>query len=650
MYKFAVHNATFLEHIFLITNEMKKRSHHLRKNHNASSKTIDLILIVVIILVTALLRLWKLGQVPFMHDEFSALLRTRFDNFHDFIQLGVMPDSHPIGVQLFLWGWVQLFGWSEFWVKLPFALMGIGSVYLIYLIGRQWFNRKVGLFSAAFFAVSQLTVFYSQLARPYAAGLFFVLLMAWFWHKVVFGIKTTTRDYIGFALSAWACSLMQYFSIAQAGLIFLTGLFFLPKERRKAYWLSGIIAVMLFLPTLPVFYQQLFVSGSIGGWLSAPKATFLTDFIQYTMNYSQLFMFATGIIILLPLILGKHDKSRNPLRWVGLIWFVIIFAIAFAYSLLREPIIQHSTLIFSYPFVIIVAFSLFKSRTLSSWQTALVVGAILFVGITSLVLTRRHYDLMYHQGFDQIAAEMQQDKAQFGDKIQFATRTEIGEAAEFYQAQTDVEKRIVFNRYNELGDFNKWLSEHKEASMLGFGWTDYASPIWETAAVGNYPYLIEQKDWFTSRYLTLSKTPTEDAQYLLHTLSDDTVAMPGWEWGLPYYLNCDSLPNDVEALGIVAKVEAPDSLRSCIVVIEIRDTETDSLLLWHGLSPYSGKFPKGDNVIASAINFNEELPAQGKTIKTYLWNQHCDTLAMTKMSYYYTHKNPVLKGLYEPLH
>ena len=575
MYKFAVHNATFLEHIFLITNEMKKRSHHLRKTHNASSKTIDLILIVVIILVTALLRLWKLGQVPFMHDEFSALLRTRFDNFHDFIQLGVMPDSHPIGVQLFLWGWVQLFGWSEFWIKLPFALMGIGSVYLIYLIGRQWFNRKVGLFSAAFFAVSQLTVFYSQLAR---------------------------------------------------------------------------IAVMLFLPTLPVFYQQLFVSGSIGGWLSAPKATFLTDFIQYTMNYSQLFMFATGIIILLPLILGKHDKSRNPLRWVGLIWFVIIFAIAFAYSLLREPIIQHSTLIFSYPFVIIVAFSLFQSRTLSSWQTALVVGAILFIGITSLVLTRRHYDLMYHQGFDQIAAEMQQDKAQFGDKIQFATRTEIGEAAEFYQAQTDVENRIVFNRYTELGDFNKWLSEHKEASMLGFGWTDYASPIWETAAVGNYPYLIEQKDWFTSRYLTLSKTPTEDAQYLLHTLSDDTVAMPGWEWGLPYYLNCDSLPNDVEALGIVAKVEAPDSLRNCIVVIEIRDTETDSLLLWHGLSPYSGKFPKGDNVIASAINFNEELPAKGKTIKTYLWNQHCDTLAMTKMSYYYTHKNPVLKGLYEPLH
>ena len=629
---------------------MRTRKHHLRKNHNAPSKRLDYILLGVILLVAAVLRLWKLGQVPFMHDEFSALLRTCFDNFHDFIQQGVMPDSHPIGVQLFLWGWVKLFGMNEFWVKLPFVLMGIGSIYLIYLIGRQWFNRKVGLFSAAFFAVSQFTVFYSQLARPYSAGLFFVLLMAVFWHKIVFETeKPKNGVYVGFALSAWACSIMQYFSIAQAGLIFLTGLFFLPKERRKAYWLSGIAAVVLFAPTLPIFWQQLFVSGSIGGWLSAPKATFLTDFIQYTMNYSMLFMFAVGIIILLPLILGKRDHRNQPLRWAGLAWFVIIFAIAFVYSLYREPILQHSTLIFSYPFVIIVAFSLFKSRTLSSWQTALVVAVILFVGMASLIMERRHYDLMYHQGFDQIAAEMQQDKDQYGDKIQFATRTEIGEAAEFYQAQTDVKNRIVLNRYTELGDLNRWLSEHKEAPMLGFGWTDYASPIWETAAVGNYPYLVEKKDWFTSRYLTLSKQPVEGSQYMLTPLSEEPYTYYGQEWGKNYILSCDSLPDDVEALGIVAEVNAADSLHNCIVVIEIHDAATDSLLLWQGLPAESGKFPGGKNIITNAINFNEEITPQGKIVKTFVWNQGLDQMVLEKISYYNTHKSRILKGLYEPL-
>ena len=629
---------------------MRIRKTHLRKIHNVPSKSMDYILLGIIMLVAAVLRLWKLGQVPFMHDEFSALLRTRFDNFHDFIQQGVMPDSHPIGVQLFLWGWVKLFGWSALWVKLPFVLMGIGSIYLIYIIGRQWFNRKVGLFSAAFFAVSQFTVFYSQLARPYSAGLFFVLLMAVFWYKVVFGTKTTTKDYVGFALSAWACSLMQYFSIAQAGLIFLTGLFFLPKERRKAYWLSGIAAVALFAPTLPIFYQQLFVSGSIGGWLSAPTTSFLSDFLQYSMNYSMLFMFVVGIIILLPIILGKRTKQNHPLRWAGLAWFVIIFAIAFIYSLKREPILQHSTLIFSYPFVIIVAFSLFSTRTLSPWQTALVVAVLLFTGTTSLIMERRHFDLMYHQGFDQIAVEMQQDKEQFGDKVQFATRTEIGEAAEFYQAQTDVDNRVVFNRYSNLGEFNDWLSEHQNTPMLGFGWTDYVDPIWEVTAVGNYPYLIEKKDWFTSRYLTLSKTPTEGARYLLSEISTDSCTYyEGQEWGRACTFPCDSLPKDVEALGVVVHFHNEVEANQCVAVIEVHDAATDSLILWHSSLPEDGHFLPGDHAVADAILFSDDFKPEGKYIKTYLWNQGKKPLVVTKLSYYFTKKSPVLTGLYEPL-
>ncbi len=630
---------------------MRTRKNHLRKTHNASDKRLDYILLGVILAVAAVLRLWKLGQVPFMHDEFSALLRTRFDNFHDFIQQGVMPDSHPIGVQMFLWLWVRIFGWSEFWVKLPFALMGIGSVYLIYLIGRQWFNRKVGLFSAAFFAVSQFTVFYSQLARPYSAGLFFVLLMAWFWHKVVFETKTpSVGTYVGFALSAWACSLMQYFSIAQAGLIFLTGLLFLSKERRKAYWISGLGAVALFAPTLPIFYQQLFVSGSIGGWLSAPKATFFTDFLQYTMNYSMLFMFATGIIILLPFILGKRDKSRNPLRWAGLAWFVVIFAIAFIYSLRREPILQHSTLIFSYPFVIIVALSMFKSRTLSPWQTALVVAAILFVGTGSLIMERRHYDLMYHQGFDQIAVEMQQDKDRYGDKIQFATRAEIGEAAEFYQAQTDIKSRVVFNRYSSVSEFYRWLHEHDEVPMLGFGWTDYMHPIWEATAVGFCPYIVKQKDWFTSRYLTLSKVSTVGSEYALQTLNEEPFPFfDGMEWGNPSNICGDSLPDDVESIGFIADFHSSDTVRNCVVVIEIKDAEKDSIVLWYSSPTEEVAFMPGKNIIVNAVNFNEIENLKGKTIKSYVWNKgHC-LMTQDRMNYYVTRKSKVLTGLYDPL-
>ena len=308
---------------------MSERKHHLRKVHNRSNKTIDLAFLSVIMVLAIVLRLWQLGDVFF-------------------------------------------------------ALIGTCSVYLIYDIGRQWFNRKVGLFSGAFFAVSQFTV--TCTALPQIIGLFCVLLTAWFWSKIVYGTKKNKVGvYVGMALSIWACSAVHLCAFAQAVLVFLTGLFFLPKERYKSYCISGIPSIFLAIPTLLFVSPILFPIGDHNARLNVPTATFLTDFLQFSMNDSSLFMFATGIIILLPLILSKRDKSRNPLRWVGIAWFAIIFSIAFAYSLFCEPILQYSTLIFSYPFLIMAAFSLFKNRTLSPWQNALVVAVILFVGTSSLV-------------------------------------------------------------------------------------------------------------------------------------------------------------------------------------------------------------------------------------------------------------------------
>ena len=629
---------------------MKTRKHHLRKIHNVPNKRLDYILLGVIMVVAAVLRLWKLGQVPFMHDEFSAFTRLHYDSFLDLIRDGVAPDAHPAGVQVFLYYWVKIVGWNAFWVKLPFALMGIGSVYLIYIIGRQWFNRTVGLLSAAFFGVSEFTIFYSQLARPYSAGLFFVLLQVYFWNRVLFDTKKpTTWLWVGFALSSWLAAMMHAFSIAQAGLVFLTGLFFVTKERRKGYWLSGLAALALFSPNLPIFYRQLFLNGGVGGWLSAPKSTFLLDFLEYTMNYDYLFIFATGIIIILPFILGKWEKGKAAMRWVGGAWFAIIFGLAFVYSLVREPIIQFSTLLFCYPFLLIVLFSFHKSRTMSTLQKAITVAALLFVGIVSLINTRDYYHNMYHQGYDGIAANMGVDNASYGNQIHFATVTGIREAAEYYQEPLGIENRSVFDRDNTLADVQQWFDEHRETPMLGFGWTDYMHPIWEVTAVGNYPYLIGKQDWFTSRYLTLSKTPIEGSQSLLTTLSDEPYPFYGQEWGKACFLCCDSLPDDVEALGIVAHVNSLDSLHNCVVVIEIHDTETDSLVLWHSTPIAEGRYAAGEHVLADAISFGDDLTPQGKTVKTYLWNQGRCQMMLDKMSYYHTRKSPVLTGLYEPL-
>ena len=61
-----------------------------------------------------------------MHDELSALSRLQYDNIYDVVKYGVMlGDTHPAGVQVFLYYWIKFGGTSEVWVKLPFILSGI---------------------------------------------------------------------------------------------------------------------------------------------------------------------------------------------------------------------------------------------------------------------------------------------------------------------------------------------------------------------------------------------------------------------------------------------------------------------------------------------------------------------------------------------
>ncbi len=628
---------------------MRERKYHNRKGRNKTSRKLDGVLLGMILVVAAVLRLWKLGQVPFMHDEFSALFRLHFDSFRDLIQQGVKIDGHPAGVQVFLYYWTKLFGWNEFWVKLPFALMGIGSVFLIYLIGKQWFNRKTGLLAAAFFAVSQLTVFYSQLARPYAPGLFFVLLMTVFWNRLLFSPrKPSVGVCAGYALSAWLAALAHNFSAAQAGLIFVTGFFFLPKERRKAYWLSNLAIVLLYAPNFPIFYHQLFVNGGVGGWLGKPAPTFLTDFLQYTMNYGPLLMFAVGFLIVLPFVLGRQEKRKRPLRWAAFAWFVIVFAVAMLYSLLREPIIQYSTLLFCYPFLILAAFSWHKNTTMTLTQTAIAVAALLFIGASTLVINRQHYDLMYHQGYDQIAVRMQQDQDTLQD-IRFATYTESAKVPEFYQAKTNVTDRVIFDHGDNIAAFRQWLDAEK-TPYLGFGWTDYADPAWETQAVASYPWQLKENTWFTSRYLTLSRDSVAGATLRLRPLQETPEYLMATEYGKPQYVYGDSLDMESEILGIVTTVYVADTVQQCMLVMELREKATDSLVLWHGSGYTDGTLLPGVSKMAAALRFDrKKLPPKGKYLKAYLWNPGKGIITQVRTDYYVTRHSPRLTGLYDPL-
>lgn len=607
----------------------------------------DKVFLSVILLIATILRLWNLDSVPFMHDEFSALYRTNLDSFQQLIRDGIIADAHPAGVQIFLYYMVKMVGWNEFWLKLPFALMGIASVFLVFKIGQQWFNAKVGLLSASIMTMSELFIFYSQLIRPYSPGLFFVLLFVFFWNKILFiEKKPSIPTCIGFALAAFLSSQMHNFSLAQAGLIWFSGIFFLDRNNKpqiKAYIFSSLGALLMFLPTSYIFYYQLFVRGGIGGWLGMPENTFIIDFFKYTLNYSWLFIFAFLILATLPFLTNKALKDNKlKLRITAILWFLIPFAVALLYSKFKEPILQFSTLIFGAPFLIIVMFSFYNDLKITVKEEITIILAILLIGITTLITDRQYYKQVYNQGFDQIAAQMKKNQEQYGDSITFLSYSNMSFMTKFYQDKENIRNNYFFDKNSELNDF-KELTSNIDTKYIGIGLSDHSNILWELSALAYYPEIIEDKQWFNTKYLLLAK----DGKQLPVLIKD--VEMQD-EWGC----SCVMKPTDSDDfhnIGFIAEIQAIDTVTDIVLVTEIRDIQNDSLLLWLGEDNDSKAIMPGETYYLTNGLYldSKKYDKENVKIKVYIWNKSKDIVMIKNIFCYKSKKEPYFLGLYEPL-
>lgn len=353
-------------------------------------------LIGIILIISAILRFWNAFDIPFTHDEFSALFRTQFSSFSQLIEQGVMPDGHPAGIQVFLYIWVKIVGFSEFWIKLPFLLMGFASIWLIWKIAKEWFSENVALLAASTLAFMQYFIMYSQIARPYISGLFFTLLLVWYWSRFLFcsdrNKKVMLKNALGFILGAVLCSYNHYFSLLMVVLVSFIGFFYINRNNYRWYISSLLAIVVLFLPHVKIFFYQLSLQGL--GWLGKPKPTFFIDFINYLTHFN-FFVMLCFIIILcwaLGLIIKKHEKISKE-QFISLFLGVSSALIGYVYSIYRAPVLQYSVLIFSVPFFFLFVFSFFKNVKKAYINVLVVVWSLLL--INSLVFSRNYYQNFY---------------------------------------------------------------------------------------------------------------------------------------------------------------------------------------------------------------------------------------------------------------
>ena len=611
--------------------------------------------IIIIMILAAFLRFWNFGSIPFMHDEFSAIFRTFYHSVYDVVEIGVKQnDSHPAGVQLFIYFWIKLFGLHEPLLKFPFALLGWGSVFVAWLIARRWFNNNTALFTAAFMAVTQYHIFYSQLARPYAPGLFFGLVTTWYWTKVVFDENTKLRHWVLFVLFTAINSYIHAFTLFFNVLMAATGLIFVRGEKFKHYLLAGLAILVLYLPGIPVFLAQL-GRGDIGGWLAKPKPGFLIDFFRYLFHFSRWF-FLTVITIITYLSIKYFNKKPavNKFRLIGLGWFVVTFAVAFAYSVYRSPIIQYSTLLFVFPFLLMVFFSFFDN--LPKWTRSLSITLIVFAGVFTLVFERMHYTEMYKQGFDQIPLHVIQDVNKYPtDEVAVVLQAPDTRMFDYYFEKYGQKPPFFkLENKNNLTEVNNYLRKQK-ADIVLFGCADYAPLEYLEALKTAYPYVLKRLAWFNSEYWVLSKRRLSSRYKYQKEL---TVLDSSGRFKIPEKNNYgaaiklkDSLlrlkPNDV--IFAKATIDSMQSAPEALLVLDWRDSKGKAVF-WKA-SKFKNFFNTGPSfTVATSIRVRDlpDIPKTGR-LKVYIWKKDGSVISVDNMEVVKTHIYPVEMGLYEPL-
>lgn len=232
----------------------------MKKDKSKSVKTSRnyMIALAFIFAVAALLRLWRLNEVPVsvFGDEIdvglqaSSIFTTGKDYLSNFLPVLFHSFSeYRLPMQLYLDApFVEILGLNEWGVRMPNVLFGLITIVAFYYLIRELFGQKLALISAAFLTISPWHLMYSRQANDSGMLSPFLILGTLFFIK---GMK----DYRKLILSAIIFSLGIY-AYATATLlipIYVLALILIYKRKVFKYPLKkllqvGIVAIIILIP------------------------------------------------------------------------------------------------------------------------------------------------------------------------------------------------------------------------------------------------------------------------------------------------------------------------------------------------------------------------------------------------------------------
>jgi 4-amino-4-deoxy-L-arabinose transferase-like glycosyltransferase len=161
--------------------------------------------LAALLVLAGVLYLWSLSRNGFANEYYSAAVRSMSESWHAFLygsfdSSGVMTvDKPPLAL------WVQAlsvraFGYSSWSMLVPQALMGVGSVALVYDLTRRRFGRAAGFGAGLVLALTPVTVAISRHNNPDALLVLCVTAALWFMVRALEDGRTRWLVWAGVAI------------------------------------------------------------------------------------------------------------------------------------------------------------------------------------------------------------------------------------------------------------------------------------------------------------------------------------------------------------------------------------------------------------------------------------------------------------------
>jgi len=244
--------------------------------------------LLLIVAVGAVLRLYDLDGKTLSHPEVytpgialppgitEPPPRT---GFLETVSFHWLSEPHPPGYYLAMWLWTKLFGTGLGAIRLTSALLGIGSLYLMFRVAATEYGHKAGLIAAGLLALQGFHIYWSQMARMYAPGCFLGLLATWLLLRMMHAAAPRRGVEAGYVATLFAGAATQYFFwILIGGHLLATLLASRDNPARRSR--IGYFQALSLILSLPLLIQAFEILGrnTSGHYL---HLRFVVDFLAF---------------------------------------------------------------------------------------------------------------------------------------------------------------------------------------------------------------------------------------------------------------------------------------------------------------------------------------------------------------------------------